>query len=390
MNSPSTSAASSKPDGIVTIHVELSERRYPIYIGADILDSFGAYYLQHQLPPSVVVITDTHVDPMYAARVQRSLKRAGCTVCRIVIPPGERQKSFGRAEAIFAELLSRRIERSAAIVAVGGGVVGDLAGFIAATYQRGIRFVQVPTTLLAQVDSSVGGKVAINHRLGKNMIGAFYQPDFVFADVQTLSTLPQREIVCGLGEVIKYGVIMNSEFYFTVALRHETILARNAAAMQSIVAACCSMKAEIVAGDEREQGRRAILNFGHTIGHALEKAGGYKTLKHGEGVLLGMLAEAWIAVKLGLLPQHSFDVLTSDVADIPLPRLEDFPFIFEELYATMLIDKKAKAGEVRMVLPTDIGAVTLPQPVAKKLLRGSITFLKNYCTSRSNEKRPHT
>jgi 3-dehydroquinate synthase len=323
------------------------------------------------------------VERTYAAQVQRSLKRAGCTVLLIVVPPGEKQKSFGRAEAIFAELLSRRIERSAAIVAVGGGVVGDLAGFIAATYQRGIRFVQVPTTLLAQVDSSVGGKVAINHRLGKNMIGAFYQPDFVFADVQTLSTLPRREIICGLGEVIKYGIIMNSEFYYSIAMLHEKILARDASVLQSIVAACCRMKAEIVAGDERELGRRAILNFGHTIGHALEKAGGYSTLKHGEGVLLGMLAEAWIAVKLGALPQHSFDVLKEDIADIPLPRLDEFPFVFDELYATMLIDKKAKAGEVRMVLPTDIGAVTLPQPVGKKLLRGAIAFLQGYCKSRS-------
>jgi len=362
--------------------VELTDRRYPIYIGSDILGSFGEYYVRHKLPKTVVVITDTRVETLYAAEVIRSLRREGCAVSSIVIPPGEKQKSFRRAEAIFGELLGRRIERSATIVAVGGGVVGDLAGFIAATYQRGVHFVQVPTTLLAQVDSSVGGKVAVNHALGKNMIGAFYQPDFVFADVQTLRTLPQREIICGLGEVIKYGIIMNGEFYYSVALWHEKILERNTSVLQSIVASCCAMKAEVVAGDEREQGRRAILNFGHTVGHALEKAGGYKTLKHGEGVILGMVAEAWIAVKLGLLPVHSFDALTKDVADIPLPSLKNFPFDFDQLYTTMLIDKKSKAGEVRMVLPTEIGTVNLPQAVDKKLVRESIAFLKKYCGAR--------
>jgi 3-dehydroquinate synthase len=379
MNSQNSSAASPTPEANVTIHVELSDRRYPILIGAGILDSIGAAYLYHGLSATAVIITDTHIEHTYAARVQRSLKRAGCDVFTIVIPPGEKQKSFSRAEAIFAELLRRRVERSATIVAVGGGVVGDLAGFIAATYQRGVHFVQVPTTLLAQVDSSVGGKVAINHALGKNMIGAFYQPDFVFADVETLATLPQREIICGLGEVIKYGIIMNSDFYYAVALWHEKILERTTSTLQSIVASCCSMKAEVVAGDEREQGRRAILNFGHTIGHALEKAGGYRKLKHGEGVILGMLAESWIAVQLGLLPQHSFEMLQNDIADIPLPSMKAFPFAFDELYTTMLIDKKAKAGEVRMVLPTEIGTVNLPQPVDKKLVRGAIAFLQKYC-----------
>jgi 3-dehydroquinate synthase len=378
MNLPDTSADSSKPDAITALHVELSDRRYPIYIGAGILGKFGEHYLRHRLPSTAVVITDRHVESTYAAQVTRSLKRAGCTVSIIVIPPGERQKSFNRAEAIFAELLRRRIERNATIVAVGGGVVGDLAGFIAATYQRGVHFVQVPTTLLAQVDSSVGGKVAINHRLGKNMIGAFYQPEFVFADVQTLSTLSQREIICGLGEVIKYGMIMNSEFYFNVALWHEKILQRNTSTLQTIVSSCCRMKAEVVEEDEREHGRRAILNFGHTIGHALEKAGSYKTLKHGEGVLFGMLAEAWIAVKLGLLPQHSFDTLRKDIGDIPLPSLKKLPFTFTELYKTMLIDKKSAAGEVRMVLPMEIGAVNLPRTVGKQLLKEAVAFLKDY------------
>jgi 3-dehydroquinate synthase len=380
MNSPNSSAASLKSDVFETVIVDLDERSYAIQIGSNLLDSFGTAYAAHKLPSTAVVITDKNVAPLYAARIVRSLKKAGCRVHTIVIPPGERQKSFKRAEAVFAELLSLRIERNASIVAVGGGVVGDLAGFIAATYQRGIHFVQVPTTLLAQVDSSVGGKVAINHRLGKNMIGAFYQPDFVMADVAALATLPQREIVCGLGEVLKYGIIMNEPFYANVALRQKDILDCRADVMARVVAECCRMKAEIVSDDERELGRRAILNFGHTIGHALEKAGGYRTLKHGEGVLLGMLGEAYAAKKLGLLSEKEFETMEGDMMEIPLPRLDRFPFGFDGLYESMRIDKKAKDGQVRLVLPDSIGHVLLPRPVEKKLLRESVTYLKKRMT----------
>jgi 3-dehydroquinate synthase len=378
MNSPNNSAASLKTDTVERVVVDLGERSYPITIGTDLLDSFAESYAERSLPRTAVVMTDTNVWPLYGSRVVRSLKKAGYAVHAIVIPPGEQQKSFARAEAVFAELLTRRIERNASIVAVGGGVVGDLAGFVAATYQRGVRFVQVPTTLLAQVDSSVGGKVAINHRLGKNMIGAFYQPDLVVADVSTLVTLPKREVVCGLGEVIKYGIIMNASFYGDAAVRHDDIIACRADVMTRIVAECCRMKADVVAGDEREQGRRAILNFGHTIGHALEKAGGYRKLKHGEGVLLGMVAEAYVAVKLGLLPEKEFEAIEAEIGAIPLPPLKKFPFGFQALYDTMRIDKKAKDGEVRLVLPDAIGHVQLPRPVETKLLREAVAYLKKF------------
>ncbi|HLP16065.1 MAG TPA: 3-dehydroquinate synthase [Bacteroidota bacterium] len=376
MNSLNNSAASLNTDSVETVIVDLGDRRYPIEVGSGLIDSFGAYYTSRGLPSSAVVITDSNVAPLYGSRVVRSLKRAGCAVHTIIIPPGEKEKSFSRAEAVFADLLTHRIERNAAIVAVGGGVIGDLAGFIAATYQRGVRFVQVPTTLLAQVDSSVGGKVAINHRLGKNMVGAFYQPDFVLADVDTLATLPKREVVCGLGEVIKYGIIMNAAFYADVAVRQGDILACRTDVMKRVVAECCRMKAEVVEEDEREQGRRAILNFGHTIGHALEHAGHFSKLKHGEGVILGMLAEARIAVSLGMLSQSEFDTIEKDVADIPMPRLASLPLEFDALYETMRIDKKSKDGAVRLVLPEAIGSVRLPQSVDKKLLRQGVAYLK--------------
>lgn len=376
MNSPNSSAASLNSDTIETVIVDLGERSYPIKIGTGLLESFAAEYAAHRLPSTVVVISDRNTSALYAAPVLRSLKAAGYRTLSIVIPPGETEKSFKRAEAIFAELLSHRIERSASIVAVGGGVVGDLAGFIAATYQRGVRFVQVPTTLLAQVDSSVGGKVAINHRLGKNMVGAFYQPEFVLADVGTLRTLPKREIVCGYGEVLKYGIIMNSSFYADAVLRLKDVLACRSDVMTRLVTECCRMKAEVVSDDEREQGRRAILNFGHTIGHALEKAGSYRRLKHGEGVLLGMLAEAQAAMRLGVLAEKDFEVIEADIMDVPLPRLDAFPFAFDPLYDAMRIDKKAHDGAVRVVLPDAIGHVLLPRPVEKKLLRDAVTYLK--------------
>ncbi|MGE5314275.1 MAG: 3-dehydroquinate synthase [Acidobacteriota bacterium] len=377
MNSQNSSAASLKTDTVETILVDLGERSYPITIGTGLLGSFAEVYARHRLPSSAVVISDRNAAPLYASPIVRGLRKAGYRVHSITIPAGEGEKSLKRAEAIYAELLTQRIERSATIIAVGGGVVGDLSGFIAATYQRGVHFVQVPTTLLAQVDSSVGGKVAINHRLGKNMIGAFYQPDFVMADVETLTTLPKREIVCGLGEVIKYGVIMNAPFYADVIARCADILECRRDVMTRVVAECCRMKAEVVAADEREQGRRAILNFGHTIGHALEKAGRYRRLKHGEGVLFGMLAEAWAAVALGLLPQAEFDAFEQDIARIPLPSLKKFPFDFASLYATMRIDKKAKDGQVRLVLPDAIGHVRLPEAVEQRVLKNALQFLKN-------------
>ncbi len=365
-----------------TVTVALGERSYPIYIGKNLLVSSGELLAQLHFPKQLVVITDTTVASLYLAPLRKSLERSGFTILSIIIPSGEKQKSITRANAIYTELLRHRIGRNSAVVALGGGVIGDLAGFVAATYQRGLRFAQIPTTLLAQVDSSVGGKVGINHPLGKNMIGAFFQPECVIADIETLQTLPQREIVCGLGEVVKYGIIMKKDFFDFTARSINQVLQKNLTVLSSIVAECCSMKAYVVSNDEREQGLRAILNFGHTVGHALEKAGNYRVFKHGEAILLGMVAEAYIARELGSLSSQHFATIEQTIFSIPLPAKKTFSISASALLPTMRVDKKNKDGKIRLVLPTKIGHVNLPEAVLESLIIKSIVYLKKF-TNRS-------
>jgi len=306
-------------DRFRTVRVPLRNRSYPIYLGTGIHSSLGSMFRRHDLTGTAVIITDTNVAPLYLKSVKQSLAASGITVHSIVIPSGEREKSLHRADSMYSELLRWKIERQSTIVALGGGVVGDLAGFIASTYQRGIHFVQVPTTLLAQVDSSVGGKVGVNHPLGKNMIGTFYQPDFVAADITALRTLPRREIVCGLGEVVKYGIIRDRKFFSYTVQHIDAIIAKDPEILLRIAAECCRMKADIVSRDEREKNLRAILNFGHTVGHALEHAGGYRLLKHGEAILLGMVAETFAALRLGMIAPIDAGRIEDAVLSVPLP-----------------------------------------------------------------------
>lgn len=360
------------------IRVPLGERTYPIYIGTKLLSGVGDLFHEHRLPPTAVVITDSRVATLYLGIVERSLVRSGFTVHSIVIPPGEKQKSLERANDIYTELLRKRIERRSTIVALGGGVVGDLSGFIAATYQRGVGFVQIPTTLLAQVDSSVGGKVGVNHPLGKNMVGAFYQPNLVVADVSTLQTLPEREIVCGLGEVVKYGAIMDRKFFGYSGRNLRALFAKDPAALKRVVSECCRMKAYVVSKDERESGFRAILNFGHTIGHALEKAGGYRRLKHGEAILLGMAAESFIALQSGLLKAADAALIEETILSVPLPRLKDLPASPARLIDAMRLDKKVAGSKIRFVLPTSVGRVLLPQPVETERILEGLGYLRGF------------
>jgi len=360
------------------IRVPLGERTYPIYIGTKLLSGVGDLFHEHRLPPTAVVITDSRVATLYLGIVERSLVRSGFTVHSIVIPPGEKQKSLERANDIYTELLRKRIERRSTIVALGGGVVGDLSGFIAATYQRGVGFVQIPTTLLAQVDSSVGGKVGVNHPLGKNMVGAFYQPNLVVADVSTLQTLPEREIVCGLGEVVKYGAIMDRKFFGYSGRNLRALFAKDPAALKRVVSECCRMKAYVVSKDERESGFRAILNFGHTIGHALEKAGGYRRLKHGEAILLGMAAESFIALQSGLLKAADAALIEETILSVPLPRLKDLPASPARLIDAMRVDKKVAGSKIRFVLPTSVGRVLLPQPVETERILEGLGYLRGF------------
>jgi len=369
---------------VKTIRVPLGSRSYPIYIGENMTSGIGSIFRRHALPRPVVIVTDKNVAPLYLKGVERSLVRSGFAVRSIVLPAGEKQKNLLRAEAVYTELLRGRIERRSTIAALGGGVVGDLAGFIAATYQRGVHFVQLPTTLLAQVDSSVGGKVGVNHALGKNMIGAFYQPDFVVADVATLRTLPQREIVCGLGEVVKYGIIMNKKFFAYTQRHMAGLLKMDDKALIHAVAECCRMKAFVVSKDEYEQNLRAILNFGHTVGHALEHAGKFRALKHGEAILLGMAAETFIALRLGLISASDAGRIENAILSVPLPSIHNLNVSPRKLLEAMRVDKKVEGAKIRLVLPTSIGKVRLPQAVPEQAILEGLSYLQGFLSSSDN------
>ncbi len=373
-----------KETKLKTITVPLGKRSYPIYIGSGVREVVGKFLSKIpagkrlRFPRQTIIITDTVVARLYLEDVQRSLKASGFSVHVIIIPPGESQKSLHRADAIYAELLRNRIGRKSTIIALGGGVVGDLAGFVAATYQRGVSFVQMPTTLLAQVDSSVGGKVGINHPLGKNMIGAFYQPLCVIADTETLQTLPERERVCGLGEVIKYGIILDEKFFEYVRKNLPDIVAMQPAAIAHVIARCCELKAYVVSRDEKEEHLRAILNFGHTVGHALEHAGHYRSLKHGEAILLGMIAETFLAHQLKMITADNAQRIEDMIAAVPLPRSFGFIFSAKKLIHTMRSDKKSLEGNIRFVLPKKIGRVTLPIPVKEEIIAAALHSLNQF------------
>jgi 3-dehydroquinate synthase len=303
--------------------------------------------------------------------VRESLALVGIEPLVEVVPAGEASKSLEQANTLFERLIKGHFDRLTPVIAVGGGVVGDLAGFVASTYQRGVPFYQVPTTLLAQVDSSVGGKVAINHPLAKNMIGCFYQPRGVLMDPLFLRTLPEREWRCGLSELIKYGVILDEVLFASIENNLEAVLSRDPATMIPLVARACELKSQVVAKDEREGGLRAIMNFGHTIGHGIETVSGYGMLTHGEAVSIGMVTAARIAEKLGLLDLACVSRLSSLLRRAGLPV--DVPAISSDaLFAAIRSDKKNQGKEIRMVLPSHIGQVSLPQAVSEALIREAL------------------
>ncbi|MHB1049432.1 MAG: 3-dehydroquinate synthase [Bacteroidota bacterium] len=367
-----------KPHTSVT--VSLGKHSYPIHIGAGLLEKTGSMMRKRNLPATAVIISDTLVSRLYLPTVKKSLVRAGCTVHTIVIPRGEKEKSLRRAEKIFSQLVRWNIGRESTIVALGGGVVGDLSGFIAATYLRGVKFVQIPTTLLAQVDSSVGGKVGINHPSAKNMIGAFYQPSLVIADIRTLATLPVRELICGMGEVVKYGIILDKKFFHFTASNREKALRHDVTVLASMVHRSCELKALIVSKDEREAHLRAILNFGHTIGHAIEQRGKYKILKHGEAVLYGMIAETSIAAELSMIPHRTANEIIQLILSFPLPDLSRLSMRGNEMLSVMMKDKKSRNGTIRAVLPTAIGKTTFPVPIPRTVLLTALKSLRSYAS----------
>ncbi len=349
------------------VRVDLADRGYDIIIQAGLLDQAGECLRPLAKSANAVVVTNAVVNRLYGSRLMRSLQAAGFRTSVICLPDGERTKSLRWVSAILDELVRRRYERTTVLLALGGGVVGDLAGFAAAVYLRGIPFVQVPTTLVAQVDSSIGGKTGVNHPLGKNLIGSFYQPQLVLSDPDVLHTLPAREYRAGLAEVIKYGVIADARLFKFLETGMQGILNFDPAAVQHIIQSSSASKATVVSQDEREGDRRRILNFGHTLGHALETVTKYRRYRHGEAVAIGMVVAARLAVQLGLADTRVAARIRDLVHKAGLPdQLPPYPAA--ALLRAMRQDKKVRDQRIHFVLPDRIGHVSV-QPVDESHIR---------------------
>lgn len=347
------------------VPVALGERSYDIVLHPGLLATVGDRVSAFTSSPKVGVVTDRHVASRYLQGVLRSLRKVGYDPTPIILPPGERTKTLGTIAKILDVLAKHKFERQSLLLALGGGVIGDVTGFAAAIYQRGIPFVQVPTTLVAQVDSSVGGKTGVDHRLGKNLIGAFYQPRAVLIDPLTLRTLPRRERIAGLAEVIKYGIIADEKFFAFLEKEISALLKLEEAPVTHVIKRSCEIKAQVVAGDERESDRRRILNYGHTIGHALESLGGYRGLIHGEAVGVGLVQEADLACHMGLCG----DEVVQRIRDlVQRAGLSDrvAPISFKSLWSAMQHDKKVVGGRVIGVWPVRIGEVVI-QPIDQQV-----------------------
>lgn len=353
------------------VRVDLGDRSYDIVIG-ERLDHAGERLKDIGLGRKMAVVTNPTVKELHGRRLIDGLKAAGFLVMSVEVPDGEEQKNLDWANHIYTALLINSFDRKSALVAFGGGVIGDLTGFAAATFMRGIPFIQVPTTLLAMVDSSVGGKTGVNHPMGKNMIGAFYQPKKVLMDLDVLKTLPKEEFLAGMAEVIKYGVARDAEFFDYVDKNREKILSHDPAALSHVIRRSCEIKADVVSKDERESGLRAILNFGHTVGHAIETAENY-TMRHGEAVAIGMVYASRLSHRAGLcdasVPERVEKLIESYGLPTNLSALSRRPTVIE-LMDTMQIDKKAEGGKVKFVLPKKIGEAVITKEWDEGVLKG--------------------
>lgn len=350
--------------------VTLGERSYPIHIDAGLLSQETSFKLTAK--QRVFIVTNNIVAPLYLEHITNTLKHIGCDVNSVILPDGEQYKSLSTMDFVFTELLKQNYNRDTIIIALGGGVIGDLAGFVAATYQRGIPFIQIPTTLLAQVDSSVGGKTAINHPLGKNMIGAFYQPQSVIIDLNCLKTLPQREFSAGLAEVIKYGVALDANFFAWLENNMDALLEHNLDALQYCIKQCCQLKSDIVAADEKEQGLRALLNLGHTFGHAIETELGYGNWLHGEAVAVGTLMAARTACLLGQFSQKDVKRIESLLMRAKLPVNKPKEMRVEHYLPHLRRDKKVLNNQLRFVLPDEIGRASIYSDVPDEIIEEAI------------------
>jgi 3-dehydroquinate synthase len=356
-----------------TVPVKLGSRSYQILISTGLLEELGdrARASLGEKCRRAVLVSNMTVGRIYLERSVSSLKRAGFKVHSFSIGDGERFKSLRTAESLFGFLIEHGIERSDVLVALGGGVVGDLAGFVAATYLRGIRLVQVPTTLLAQIDSSVGGKTAVNHALGKNLIGAFYQPSLVLIDPDVLGTLPARQTQAGLYEAIKYGVILDRRLFNSISDNIDRLKGLESSAIEGLIARCCSIKARVVQRDERESGLRKILNFGHTVGHALEAVTRYRRFLHGEAVAHGMRAASRIAERLGLVNSAERAKIEAAIAGVgKLPTTKTLAL--DDIISAIHRDKKVEGGRATFVLPVEIGKVVMRSDVPPAVVRAAL------------------
>jgi len=356
-----------------TVKVPLGDRSYSIKIGNGLLPKLGVECRRLKLETRCAVVTDRTVGPLYAKAALASLRQAGFAPVEIRVPTGETAKSLRTIHACYDQLARHRIERSSFIVALGGGVVGDMAGFLAASYLRGIGFVQVPTTLLAQVDSSVGGKVGVNLKAGKNLVGAFYQPRLVLCDLDTLKTLPKRELRAGLAEVIKYGIIADAALFRRLERTLPGLLRLDAKGLAHVVDRSCQIKAKVVGQDEREGGLRAILNYGHTIGHALEAISRYGKYLHGEAISIGQVAASKISRDVLGLGQAEVDRIEALFARAGLPTTVRLAKLqLARVFAAMKLDKKVSGGEVKFVLARKIGQVEFGIDVPKAIIKTAL------------------
>ena len=351
------------------VKVPLGGRSYEIKIEQGLLTELGRECARLGLGKRCAIISDANVGPRFGRKARQALVEAGFEPVLLLVPAGETAKSLKSVQSCYDQLATHRLERKSFIVALGGGVVGDLAGFVAATYLRGIPLVQVPTTLLAQVDSSVGGKVGVNLAAGKNLVGAFYQPRLVLCDLETLAALPEREYRAGLAEVIKYGIIYDAALFERLERDTPRLLRRDPKVLTEVIARCCEIKAEVVGKDETESGLRAILNFGHTIGHALEAISHYGKYLHGEAISIGQVAAAVISAKLLGLPETDVARITALFQAAGLPtKVNLTPAQRRNLFSAMALDKKVSGGEIKFVLARRIGQVEFGQKVPKTVI----------------------
>jgi 3-dehydroquinate synthase len=356
------------------VRVGLGEKSYDILIGFP-LEEIGRTLKKYTEGIKSLIVTNSTIAEHYLKRVERSLEVAGFQVFVAQVPDGEEHKCLAEASKLYASCVEYRLERESIIVGLGGGVIGDLAGYVAATFMRGLPIVEVPTTLLAQVDSSVGGKVAVNLPEGKNLVGSFYQPLLVYIDLAVLKTLPTEEMEAGMAEVIKYGIILDKNFFEYLEENIGRLTELNLEVLEAVVARCCLLKARIVEKDEKESGLRAILNFGHTLGHALEAITEYKKYKHGEAVAIGMIGACRIAEEMGMLKKEVMDRIEHLIGKAGLPGRIGLELSVDSIIKVLSLDKKVRGGKIRFVLPERIGRVVVRSDVPEDIVRDVVRRL---------------